>query len=172
MGCHSLLQGSSPGMEPGPPALQADSLPVSYQGCPEISEQRFAISKIYAKGSFLDMVGQRSWPASGKATGAQPAWVSCQRRGPYASLFHFWIIPWAAQSLSLCCHPTDPRNSEIVPEVVYQLLLDGRFGSLLMFSVLAALQVSCCVAVGDPWTLVRPPGCTEAEQHGGLGSPY
>ena len=111
-------RGSSPGIEPGPPALQADSLPVSHQGCPEISEQRFANSRIYPKGSFLDTVGQRSWPASGKATGAQPPWVSCQRRGLYASLFQFWIIPWVAQSLSLSCHPIAPRNSEIVPEVI------------------------------------------------------
>ena len=43
VGCHSLLQGKlpNPGIEPGSPALQADSLPSEQQGSPQIPYSHF-----------------------------------------------------------------------------------------------------------------------------------
>ena len=43
VGCHSLLQGKlpKPGIEPGSPALQADSLPLEQQGSPQIPYSHF-----------------------------------------------------------------------------------------------------------------------------------
>ena len=40
VGCHFLLQGDlpDPGIEPGPPALQADSLPSELNGPSEMSQ--------------------------------------------------------------------------------------------------------------------------------------
>ena len=47
--------------------------------------------------------------------------------------------------LSLSCLPAFPRNSEILPEGIYQCLLDGRLGNqnnpFHAFRVLAAFQI-------------------------------
>ena len=92
-------------------------------------------------------LGHRSWPASGKATelGLSESGIRGQRSWPWASLLQFSMTPWVTQSLSLSCHLTAPGSGEMVPEVIYQPHLDGRFDGqnnpFHVFSVLAALQV-------------------------------
>ena len=52
MGCHALLQGNlpNPGIEPGSPALQADSLPTELQAKP-LNSSLPGCTKLFNKGS-------------------------------------------------------------------------------------------------------------------------